>query len=485
MSEIGDLAAPLIARPLAAPPAIEELVLRDRRARTLRRRRRAGMAGALLILVGSAQWSAEIDGTGLAAGGTEPELSIDTGGSGASPAADPRGPVGAPAGGAAQQAPTEGGRGAPPERRVECAPGRNAGATDVGVTGTRINLLMTVVLDGPAEPYLRGAREVARALVDEVNRRGGICGRTLHLQMRNGWAAPAGDSLAMLVTPLTAELDTWIASGRATRDGIPIVGTDGLTNEQSQSPWVWPVGTSAAAQVRIAVDHAYGRDGARTFALVHDGTVPGHQAAQAFTSYVERLPGARVRTVELAGSGPAEFNEACGEGRCDAVVLALGPGAFEQWRGKRPASARLRTAVLSTALHEKMPDSCGTLLAADDCENVLVWTPYTPPTGGFLGDPAVAAYHQMAGDDVSPLTEGAYVGMLRLIEALAEVGPVVTRKRLQAVLDGGDYRSGLVDLLRWSPTDRAGNVSARALGMRYGHLADAGTGWVRDPLARR
>ena len=343
MSDIRDLAAPLIAHPLVAPPAIEDVVMRVHRARVRRRRRRAVVASALFVVTGSARWTLVGPSTNVASERVaDPEVHVPMKALPEPPSAQEHSPGGL----GADVEPTRPGPNGPSHkfgtRGIACEPGRNGGATDAGVTGTNIKLFMNITADGPNAAATSEVRHVVTDLVNTVNRTGGICGRLLNLSLRNGWHQPPADTFAMLVAPLKTELDTEIDNGTVARRRIPIVGTDGLTEAQSQSPWVWPVGTSLARQARIAVDHAYHRDGARTFAMVHDGT----------PTALRRWPPSK--------STSADF----GARRCGSSIkwttppapttppAATGPVTPSCWRCRPPASA-------TGARAGRRPHGCG------------------------------------------------------------------------------------------------------------------------------
>ena len=377
---------------------------------------------------------------------------------------------------------------APPQ--AACKSGENGGATGPGVTATKITVFVNATMDGPYASGPAGeARTTIHRAVKRVNDAGGICGRYLSLSMRNGFFPPPPDALAAITVPLKPELDTYIADGSADRAGVPMVGTDGLSIAQFQSPWVWPVATPVPAMVRIAVSTAYHENGARTFALVHDGTTPyWEQAQEAFRQFVATLPGASIRLVQPVDNADpgnaevAQFNAACGEGQCDAVVWAMLPSQAQGWVSRAPAPARLVTAGLYHGL--ELRDACGRP-SATACDSLVVWDPFKPPVAPFLDDPDVAAYADASGSELSPLVEGAYAGVEALIAAIRRAGPVLTRDSLRRALEGGGPSTSLVSDLGWGPLRdgrRVGNCCAMAL--RYSRAIDGfepAHDWVGDP----
>ncbi|MGH2730171.1 MAG: hypothetical protein ACRDJI_06115, partial [Actinomycetota bacterium] len=75
--------------------------------------------------------------------------------------------------------------GLPPARPgLECAAGKNGGATDRGVTGTEIKMATTVAESGIGAAFLGEVRYAMEAVRNEVNRSGGICGRELVIEYR-------------------------------------------------------------------------------------------------------------------------------------------------------------------------------------------------------------------------------------------------------------------------------------------------------------
>ena len=365
-----------------------------------------------------------------------------------------------------------------PSRGPECKAGANGGATDFGVTGTRISVGMTHTRSGPNSSLVGNAHVAVKAVVDAVNRAGGICGRLLDVRMLDEPSGPSrwprfDGTFAELVGPLQSGFDAHIADGTVDRAGVPVVGTDGLTALQFRSRWVWPVGTPAASMARIAIDHAYRSLGARTFALVYDSRHEFSTAESVVRSYVATLTGASLRAVQRVDESSAQLGRDCAGGACDVVVLAMDSNAARSWLDGNAVRGRLQTAALRF-----VPGRTGNCALA--CSTVVdVWAGYTPPVEPFVSDPDVARYNDEVGD-VNPLVEGAYVGARVLVEALQRVGPTVTRERLRDVLDSMRYESDIVGRLAWGPEQRVGHASARLL--RIGEaVEDGGTGWVRDP----
>ena len=128
---------------------------------------------------------------------------------------------------------------APGRPGLACARGRNGGATDTGVTGDRIKLAATVVKSGIGASFLKEVPIALEAVVNKVNREGGVCGRLLDLKMvDDGWDAARGQQFirnfisegvfALAVSPSSEGLDAAIRNGDIARAGIPVVGADGM-----------------------------------------------------------------------------------------------------------------------------------------------------------------------------------------------------------------------------------------------------------------
>jgi ABC-type branched-subunit amino acid transport system substrate-binding protein len=491
-------------RVIPAPPVD---VVRRRaehiRTRTSTRRRvGATVAASLLVAAVSVSWARRDDpAVRLTARPVPSEASI--------PSARPTTTAGTPDDDSAPTPPRGGGT--PPAKVAKpdpvptagtpapllCKRSANGGATDVGVTENRIRLGMTNTRSGTSSSLVGDAHVAVQAVVDRVNRNGGICGRLLEMRIVDDPSGPSrwprfDFTFAELVGPLQPGFDAHIANGTVDRAKVPAVGTDGLTTLQFSSPWVWPVGTPTSSLARIAVHHAYGSLGARTFALVYEEHEHWRSAEVAVREYVATLPGASLRAVQ--GVTPnsmhdraRDLDRACGDAGCDVILLALSPEATGSWLQAADSRGRLQTAVVRFMPGRYPSNTCPSVSPfppSDPCP-LDVWSGYTPPVGAFLQDPDVARYHQEVTefqegiDDVNPLIEGTYVGMQALVEALQRVGPNLTRDRLREVLAKMRFESGLVGEV---DRQRGGNVTARLL--RIGDtVEDAGTGWVRDPHA--
>jgi ABC-type branched-subunit amino acid transport system substrate-binding protein len=385
-----------------------------------------------------------------------------------------------------------------------CVAGRNGGATDVGVTGTKIRLASTMVQSGIGASFLGLSPIGMRAVVQKVNRAGGICGRILDLTLRDdGWRADLGQTFiqnfikegyfALSVVPSSEGLTAAITSGDIGKAKIPVVGTDGMLIQQYRSPWVWPVATATVSTMRIMAKHGYAR-GARSFAIVYDRRYKfGKEGADAFRRYVERLPGAKVKAFVGIQPGQAsysaeiqQFNGACRSG-CDFVALLLEPTTAETWIYGRPAFGTKITSGAQTLFNDRFAQNCGA-----PCEGMLVWTGYNPPIGTLAALAGVRKYINdvksvsNTADETNQFLQGAYLGMSVLVEALQRVGPELTRARLRQTLDAMMYSSDLSSALRWSPARRFANQRAQAFSIVVANGSFAGfrneqTGFIQDP----
>lgn len=332
-----------------------------------------------------------------------------------------------------------------------CPNGQNAGATDVGVTATKINILVRLRQNSTATG--------AQAVINKVNREGGVCGRMLALTaVTDPGPNPSGDFFASLPD-----------STSGVPSGMPIVGTDGLIAEEYQSPTTWPVGTPAAAQARIIGQHAWDGE-SRTFGVVYSQQQFGTEAKAAFENYVTARGGTVKASIAVQPGKASYTGEAqqlasnCG---CDAVVFALDRNsmvnfmsALPEQDGKKKGLGLKVTSALSPTVSERFARDCGRA-----CADMLLWTPYTPAVGQYRDQPDVAAFVNdvksvsATADITDHDIERAYLGAKVLVAALEQVGANLTRARLQSALNSMTYMSGLSRPLRWDG-DRVANHAA-------------------------
>lgn len=387
---------------------------------------------------------------------------------------------------------------------LACKAGQNGGATDVGVTATKIKLASTVVLSGIGASFLSDSPKAMQAVVAKVNRSGGICGRTLDLTVRDdGWKPDQGllflknfmeskDFFAMPVVPSSEGLTAAIKAGEISKTGIPVVGSDGMLIEQYKDPWVWPVATATVSTMRIMAQYAYDK-GARSFGIVYDSQYKfGVEGAKAYQEHVATLGGAQMKA--FVGVRPGEssyssevqkFNSDCNP--CDMVAMLLEPGTAETWMASGPNRGKMITSGAQTLFNRRFAANCKTA-----CSGMLVWTGYNPPIDALASLPGVAAYVNDLravdpGIDVTnAFAQGSYLGMTVFVEALKRVGPNLTRANLKAVLNSQEFQTDLAGTLKWSTGQRFANAQAQAFELRYAGDGFSGfgnkqTGWIRDP----
>lgn len=421
------------------------------------------------------------------------------------------GPAGSSGSGAAALGPA-------PVAGLACTPGRNGGATDRGVSATGIQLATTVAESGIGSAFLGEMRYGMQAVATQVNAAGGICGRRLDITYRDdGWNAATGQQyledfihegvFAIPVGASSEGLNAAIRAGDITSSQTPVVGTDGLavseylTGSGSPQPWVWPVATATVASARIMVDDAY-RRGARHFGIVFDSNYKfGVEAAAAFNDEVRRLTGHDVSGFNTDNTCQRLF---CGiqagqnsysgyvstfySANPDFVALFLEPDTALTWMtdGNTPAAdtgaVRYGYGAAQPLFTNQFEAQC-----QSQCDQMVVWTGFKPDVDVYQTDPAVEAYVSAlqsvnpSADPYNQFTEGAYIGMQLLVQALRQVGPDLTRARLAAVLNTLDFRSGLTiqPSLALSATTRFANVTMQAFTMQY-----KGTpgGWRAGPI---
>jgi ABC-type branched-subunit amino acid transport system substrate-binding protein len=447
---------------------------------------------------------------GLAAGGGEDALAGDAaatdattgGGAAAGPQGGPAsatGAAGASASGAGRGT-AAAGQGRP---GLRCDRAGNGGATDRGVTADKIRLATTVVNSGPGAAFQSEMKDAMEAVVRSVNRGGGICGRLLNVAYKDdGWDAQRGgqflrnfidDGIFAIAVGASSEgVGAVIETDDLSKTKTPVVGTDGLEISQyrkgsTAQPWVWPVATATVSSARIMANEAYQR-GARKFGVVYDTTYKfGEEGAAAFKAEVGRLAGATpvggacdtgycgIQVGKNSYSGEAaQFYG--GGSKFDFVALFLEPETALTWMrdpNTVPANDRMRIAsgygAAQPLFTDKFGSDCG-----GKCDQMMVWTGFKPYIEGFEGDPAVRAYVD-AMKSVKPnidyynqFSEGAYVGMLLLVQALRNIGPDVTRERLREALNHATLASGLSIQagLAYAPDSRFANLTMQGYVMQ-------------------
>jgi ABC-type branched-subunit amino acid transport system substrate-binding protein len=398
--------------------------------------------------------------------------------------------------------------GPPVPAGVECAAGKNGGATDVGVTADRIKLATTTVQSGRGASFLGEVKFAMEAVKNKVNREGGICGRLLDIRyVDDGWDPARGVNairsfinegvFAIPVGPSSEGMQLAIKSGDIDGAGIPVVGADGMVINQYGSPWVWPVAVATVSAARIMVRNAHAR-GARNFGIVFDKDYKfGQEAAAAYNNEVRRLTGSDVPGFNAQNSCRRSF---CGveQGASsyatevnqfepgDFVAMFLEPGTALTWMytagSPKPETVTYGIGAAQPMFTREFATQCQRA-----CHGMWIWTGYRPPIAPYDGQPAVRTYvsdllkTKPNADKENAFSEGGYVGMLLLVDALRETGPFLTRAGLAATLDRMTSRSGLAiqDDLRWRPGDHFANTTMQAFEIQFRSLF---AGWVAKDI---
>lgn len=458
-------------------------------------------------------------------------VGVGGGAAGADTGADGAGGIGGDAGsggGSEQQAGTKGqsgsGSGATGQASsgangakavaTSCAGGKNGGPTDVGVTGNNIKLAATVVDDGPGASFLAQVRIGMQAVLNQVNRGGGICGRQLTLLLRNdSWEAQRGQTFiqnfvesekvfALAVVPSSEGLDS--ADDYIKSKGVPVVGTDGMLKRQYLNPWIWPVATPTISTMHIMAKEAHDR-GARRFGIVFDAKYHfGVEGAFAYNQAVKRLTNHDIQgfrsdlknCIDLfCGIQPNKpsyaneakgFDDACyGGGACDFVAYLLEPDTARTFMRDEPRQNNPIYGMggAQPLFNSRFSDGCKQL-----CETMRVWTGYLPPIEEFAARPALVKYVNdvksvsSTVDAANQFLEGGYVGMTLLVQALQKVGPNLTRANLKQTLDSMQFDSGMANPMKWSSGNHFANTSAHAFQIVPGGWRTA-TPLLADPWA--
>jgi len=389
-------------------------------------------------------------------------------------------------------------------------PGKNGGATDVGVDAKTVHLAATEVLSGIGSSFLGPVRYGMFAVIQKVNRQGGICGRNIDLThglKDDGWDAQTGkqyidnfidsnEYFALAVVPSSEGLNAASQGGDLDRAqdaktgsaGIPVVGTDGMLNSQYTDPLIWPVAASTSTSMRIMAHDAIAR-GAKSFAIVYDATYKfGVEGAGAFVAQLHRQHMQISSNCEVAltagqsdyGTQVSSFNNACGNNSSnpvDFVALLLEPQTAEAWlhgnpyMGVNKQGGGYGAGGPQPLFDLNFANTCGVT-----CQGLEVWTSFSPPIYPFDQQGAVQAYrqdlcavdpHNCSVDMDSAFTEGGYVGMSLMVEALKEASPYLTRDRLRQVLDAMTFKSGLSADLTYKHGNHYANLSMVAFKDQY------------------
>ena len=405
-----------------------------------------------------------------------------------------------------------------------CSQRRNAGATDIGVTGSQIHITTTDVTTGVGAGFLGQAVQGMKAALNQVNAAGGVCGRRIVFHpspINDGWDGPTGANyisgfinssdgvFALVGEPDSEGLYSAQHSGLIDQAGIPVVGTDGMLSSQYTDPWIWPVAASTITNMHIAAQYACKQLHAHNVGIVYDSKYKfGPEGANAFKAQIQRSCGSTLSmgsdcSTAFCGVSPdatsytsqiTAFNGACagssGSPKCDVVVMLLEPGPMEVWmRGEENCGCSwYRTLMGGEPLFDdSLAGNCG-----QGCARMMVWTGYKPYLQPFDGEAPVYTYaHALAQvcpscDLHNEFTEGAYLGTELFIAACQQVGSNLTRAALRQVLDSQTfdlglsqplhYGTGLPHLANTSMAAYSDNASGTFNGWSY-----ANTGFISDP----
>ena len=377
-----------------------------------------------------------------------------------------------------------------------------SGTNAPGVSDSSIKLGATVAEGGVAESFLGEVRQAMEAVRNRVNAAGGICGRKLEISYKNDdWDPGRGKAaienlivqekvFALAVSPSSEGVNAASEAGTFEKYKVPVVGTDGLIRTQYSDPYIWPVATATTTTAHIIMKEAWDR-GAREPAIVFENTYRfGVEGALAFNNAYKRLSGKNIPGFydpTSGGSGacaqrfcgiPASdqtagyttevnsLNASCGQ-TCDFMVLLLEPKTAQTWMGtpgaKRPTNLAKGMAAAQPLFTYAFGVQCG-----DTCDDLKVWTGYKPYIEQFRNDPAVAQYvkdlkaQKASADEFNQFTQGGYLGMQLLVEALERVGGRLSREALVETLDSMELDTGLSPPLKWSKGNHFANPAAQA-----------------------
>ncbi|HVF75516.1 MAG TPA: ABC transporter substrate-binding protein [Acidimicrobiales bacterium] len=460
-----------------------------------------GMASMFEVVPATSLRAAGGDGDALSAGG-DPELLGEAGEAAGPSAGGPAGATGStggrPGAGGPAGAGAGGGAGNP---NATCDRGGNGGKTDRGVAADKISLATTVVNSGPGAAFQAEMKDAMEAVVRATNRAGGVCGRLINITYKDdGWDAQRGGQylrnfidegvFAIAVGASSEGVGAVIETGDLEKTKTPVVGSDGLEISQYRKgdkaqPWVWPVATATVSSARVMANEAYKR-GARDFGVVFDKTYKfGEEGAAAFRAEVGRLSGAKpignacdsrfcgVQVGQNSYSGEvAQFYR----DPPDFIALFLEPETALTWMKDPNAVSANNSRVphgygaAQPLFTNKFGVDCGA-----KCDQMQVWTGFKPYIEQYENDPAVRAYVEAMKavkpnvDFYNQFSQGAYVGMQLLVQALREVGPTLTRDRLRASLDNMTIATGLTiqDKVSFTPTTRFANVTMQGFVMQH------------------
>ena len=365
-----------------------------------------------------------------------------------------------------------------------------------------------------------------KAAINQANQAGGICGRKITSidgtkpidTINTDWSGPQGQAdieawcqggnvFALVGEPDSEGLSAAIAGGTIDRCGLPVVGSDGMLNDQYYKPWVWPVAASTVSNMHIIAQYAVQTLHANTFGIVYDNHYKfGAEGAKGFCNELHRegkdVKGGCGQTGVCTGAlcgidaqssdysnQITSFNAACGP--CDVVVMLLEPAPMETWMSQEGGSWYGHLFGGEPLFDDQVGQNC----AGCGTAKMQVWTGYHPAIQPFDSEPAVYTYCQAlkavrpADDCHNEFTEGAYLGTMLFIEAVKKVGEKglpLTRENLKQILDTETFKLGLSqDLHYGSSLPHLANTSMAAFSENYSGSFNGwnydSTGFIPDP----
>ncbi|MHB8718209.1 MAG: ABC transporter substrate-binding protein [Candidatus Dormibacteria bacterium] len=418
--------------------------------------------------------------------------------------------------------------------QIDCAHGRNGGATAPGITATQIQVASTVVSPSSSSVgagFLGEAADGMQAAINQIDNAGGICGRlitnwktgapgiyTLNTNWDQrqgntdiaGWVGDAHPPFALVGEPDSEGLEGAINAGTIDGAGIPVVGSDGMLKAQYHDPWVFPVAASTVTNMHIIADYAVNTLHANSFGIVFDSKYNfGVEGASAFAKelirqgksingYDPNNPSSTGCTNAYCGIDPSAtsyssaittFNGACAP--CDVVVMLLEPGPMEAWMGKGGEDGNTgwyRTLEGGEPLFDNsLANNCAS--CGGPPTPLHVWTGYCvfqSSDPGNCSQPAVSSFCTALravnpNDDCqNEFTQGAYLGtrlFITALQRLASANLPVTRANLAAELNQGSYDLGLSEPLQFSSGAHVSNSSMAAY---HENFSGSFNGWTYD-----
>jgi ABC-type branched-subunit amino acid transport system substrate-binding protein len=389
----------------------------------------------------------------------------------------------------------------------------SGGATDTGVTANSVKLGATVAESGIAEAFLGEARQGMEAFRKRVNSQGGVCGRTLNIVYKDdAWDPATGQQdlqslinedkvFALAVSPSSEGVNAASNAGVFDKAGVPVVGTDGLDRSQYKDPFVWPVAAATVTMMHVMMSQAW-KSGAHNPAIVFDSNYKfGTEGANAFAQAYKRSSGKDIPGVGKACGAGSRYcgvdtggdiagavsiiNNACkahdGQDACDYLVMLMEPSTALKWMTVTGAP---RVGQFAKGIGAAQPlftydfgSSCG-----DKCNGIQVWTGYNPPIGSFANTAGVKQYvddlrsQKGSADAFNQFTEGSYLGLQLLVDAMTRTGGNLTRDALKASLDQSNLDTGLsASPASWSAGNHWAVGGAQGFTMQ---ASDGFTGWA-------